>query len=705
MSRESLQTTRLLRVWLRRWRRAWRSFEYALARQFGLTRREDRLFLVLIVATGVGAGLLGHGVHFLVEALERLLWGPGESLIERARSAPWWAVVGAPTVGGLLVGAIVRWVKMERPAGGMAVLIEAVALSGGRVPPRPVMVDALNAFATVGTGGSLGREGPMIRLGAMISSWMATRWNLPAHRIKVLVGCGAAAGLAAVYNIPVGGALFAMEVILGNFALEIFGPIVASSVISTVISRSFEGDLPRYAASGLALERGWELLACAGLGVLGAGLAVLFTLGVRGSKLLAARLGFLPRGVLPVLGFALLGVLALWIPEILGGGAETISQVLSGGIPLPVLLALPLAKLLATALTRGSGGSGGLFTPSLCFGAAGGALFGIGLGATFPGSVAPPSAYAAVGMAAVLAGSSHAPISGILILFEFTGNYDLILPLMVAAITASLVARRLYPYSAYTEDLERRGVDLAWRMGEAALAGLKAQDLVRADGETLDPAAGYAEVVERFLAARRQRLFVVAPDGKLLGAVSLHDIKHALEEPESLVAVVAHDLMAPVGRVVHHDERLHRVAEAFSRSDFERLPVVDGAGRHLGVLAKRDLLAIYSQEVLGRPGMLATFISRQGGEAARDYVEIPPDFALRLVPVPAALVGSTLAQAKLPQTLGARVIEIKRRGPDDRSQRLIPLAETRFERGDELIVLGPLAGLEELEEGRLGDEP
>ena len=235
------------------------------------------------------------------------------------------------------------------------------------------------------------------------------------------------------------------------------------------------------------------------------------------------------------------------------------------------------------------------------------------------------------------------------------------------------------------------------------LAGLTAESLVRADPNVLRPGEGYGDLVEKFLATRRQRLFVVGTDGKLLGAISLHDIKYALDHPESLTAVVAHDLMLPVDRVIHKDERLHRATELFAHSDYERLPVVDEDGTFLGVIAKRDLLAVYAQEVLGRPALLTTFVSSADSAATRQYVEIPPDFALRLVPVPPDLVGQTLAEARLPQTLGARVMELRRRGNSGEVP-ILPQADTRLMEGDLLLLLGPTAKLEALTTGQAAEE-
>ncbi len=705
---------------LRRLRDWARSLDFTLARRFGLANREDRLFFVLIGIVGIVGGLLGAATDLLIGLVQTLLWGSRGDLLTVIPKVHRWVVVAAPAAGGALLAVILRFGrrrdKGEAGGEGMAMLIEAVALSGGKIAPRPVLLNAVAAIVTVGSGGSLGREGPMIRLGAMISSWLGQRLEMPPHRLKILVGCGAAAGLAATYNIPIGGTLFAMEVILGNFALEIFGPIVAASVIATLISRSITGNTPLYAAPEYSLASGWEMLLYAGLGVAGAFASILFMWGVSLGTKAFAHPRFLPRPFHPLLGMTLLGVIGLYVPHALGRGYGTINLALAGALKLPerfalspeltglLLLGIALVKLAATALTRGCGGAGGMFTPSLAFGALVGGAYGSFMHAWWPHIASPYGAYAAVGMAAVMAGTSYAPISAILILFEFTGNYDLILPVMLAAILSSLLARHLHPYSIYTESLRGRGIDLPWRMEEAVLAGLKAENLARPDLQVLRPGDPYRDVVEKFLSTPRQRLFVVSAEGKLLGAVSLHDIKDALASPETLTAVVALDLMLPVEQTIRKDERLHRATEIFARSDYERLPVVGADGEFLGVLAKRDLLAVYAQEVLGRPALLATFVSSQDAQAGnRQYVEIPPDFALRLVPVPAGLVGKTLAEARLPQTLGARVMEIRRRGSGG-EEAIIPEADTRLAAGDLLLLLGPAAKVEALAGGRVAEE-
>lgn len=684
---------------MRRLRVFARKVDFFLARRFALSTREDRVFFALIPTVGLLAGALGILVERISELLRVLLWGYYPSFAFAVRHVAPWRVLAALAAGGVIIVLIQRLVRAPLATQGVSSLVEAVVLHGGRLSVRPVLYSAAAAVATVGAGGSLGREGPMLRLGAAVSSWLGETTGLSSHRLKILLGCGTAAGFAAAYNVPIGGSLFAMEVVLGSFALEIFGPIVVAAVIATLLSRAAESAAPIYPAPGYGLESSWEIVFHVGLGLVGAGAAVVFVLGVRGVSKLFRRFAAVPDWLRPVVGLASVGALGLAVPEVLGGGFSTITGALQESYALQALALIAVAKVVATALTSGSGCPGGHFTPSLCFGALVGGCYGELVHRALPTMTSSSGVYAAVGMAAVAAGTSHAPLSAILMLFEFTGNYDLILPLMAASIVSSLVAKRLYPYSIYTEPLERRGIELSFRMEEAALAGLKVGDLAREDLETLPPQLSYGEVVDRFLATRRQRLFVV-DGGRLLGSVSLHDIKHALRDSDSVATAVAHDLMAPVPLTLDAEERLHRAAEMFARSDFERLPVVDGQGKLLGVLAKRDLLAVYAQEVLGRPALLSTYVaSDQTGEPA-ERVELPPDFTQRTVATPPELAGRTLAEARLTQRLGVRVIAVRRPAADG-WQWVVPDAATLLESGDELVVLGPTAGVDALAAGRL----
>ncbi len=397
--------------------------------------------------------------------------------------------------------------------------------------------------------------------------------------MKILLGCGTAAGFAAAYNVPIGASLFAMEVVLGSFALEIFGPIVVAAVLATLLARAAQSSAPIYAAPGYELVSSWEIVFHFGLGIVGALVAVAFVLAMRGAASLFRRLPLVPEWARPVVGLVLAGGIGLTAPQVLGNGFDTITLALQEGFGLRLLALLALLKLAATALTAGSGCPGGHFTPSLCVGALVGGGYGELVHRWLPESTASSGAYAAVGMAAVAAGCSHAPLSAILMLFEFTGNYDLILPLMIASIVSSLVAKRLYPYSIYTEPLQRRGVELSYRMEEAALAGLAVEDLAREDLETLRPTEPYA--------AGRRPLSRHPPPAALrgrrgqaarLGLAARHQARAARERDGRRGRGPRPD---GAGRPWSRAPPTACTAppRLFARSDFERLPVIDAEGQ------------------------------------------------------------------------------------------------------------------------------
>lgn len=686
------------RIGWRRLRALWRWLDLELARRFALSTPEDRRFFLLIPGVGLAVGLVSILVERASELLRALLWGGFFPSFEFAvgQSPPWRPVL-ALGLGGVGIWLLTLLARSPLSRQGVSAVVEAVAVSGGRLPVRPVLFSAGASLLTVSSGGSLGREGPMVRLGAALASWAGQKLGLPGYRLKILLGCGTAAAFAANFNVPIGASLFALEVVLGTFALEVFGPIVVSAAVATLLARAAESEAPIYPAPGYALETPWELLFHFGLGLLGAAAAVAFVLAEKASARLFRQSVRIPEGFRPLVGLLLVASLGLLAPEVLGNGFSTITSALQEQYPLQLLAVLAVLKLMATALTSGSGAPGGHFTPSLCFGALVGGAYGELVHALAPDSTSGSGAYAAVGMAAVAAGTSHAPLSASLMLFELTGNYTLILPLMVAATVSSAVARKIYPYSIHTEPLQRKGIDLSHRLRDATLSRLTVRDLIREDRETLSPATAYPQIVERFLATRRQRLFVVDGD-RLVGAVSLHDIKHALRDSGSLALVLAHDLLVPVSECLDPDDRLDRAAEFLTRSDYERVPVRDREGRYLGVLVKRDVLALYAQEVLGRRSVLTTYAA--SGEEGVRAVELPPNFSLRLVRAPAELLDRALAELRLTQEMGVRVVEISRQRGELREW-VVPEASTVVEPGDELLVLGPQAAVEALAAGRL----
>jgi CIC family chloride channel protein len=430
-----------------------------------------------------------------------------------------------------------------------------------------------------------------VQTGAAAGSWLATRLGIEERQARVLVACGAASGIAAAYDVPIGGALFGLEVLLGSFALELLGPIVVSCVVATAVSRTLPGAHLEYVIPEYELLHPSEIL-------LGLALAPLFGLAsavyVRVMGWVEVELDRLPtrlQPLLPPVALTLVGVVALRWPPVLGNGFDTVHEVLLGNVPLAALALLPVLKLGATALCAGSGVPGGLFTPSLFYGATLGGLAGELVGRLVPG--APPSgALALVGMASVLAGTTHAAVSSVLIIFEMTGDYGVILPLMLSAAVAAATSKAIEPDSLYTAPLRRRGVGLPelprpdW-LRVTAVAGLVVQDAARVGPET--PFEG---VLKKLLALPPGHdLYVTSQEGQLLGVIRLDALKGTISERALLGMIVAADVVDRSIQPVTTGMTLADVAGRFAQGDLERLPVVDAGRRLIGTVSMRDVLA------------------------------------------------------------------------------------------------------------------
>ncbi|MGB6001883.1 MAG: chloride channel protein, partial [Thermoanaerobaculia bacterium] len=420
---------------------------------------EHTFMVVLAVVIGSLGGLGAVGFRYLIKVVQRWAWGSWNFDLGVMISHPWsWRIL-TPAIGGLIIGPIVYFLAREAKGHGVPEVMEAVVLRSGFIRARLVVVKSITSAICIGTGGSVGREGPIVQIGSALGSSIGQWLRISGRRLRTLVGCGAAAGIAATFNAPLAGALFAVEVILGDFGVSQFSPIVISSVMATVVSRHFLGDFPAFVVPTYQMVSAWELLLYLALGLVAGVVALVFIRLLYGFEDLMESLPIRPW-LLPALGGFLVGALGLLYPQVLGVGYESINQALTGAYPLALLAALAFAKLVATSLTLGSGGSGGIFAPSLFLGAMVGGFLGELAHLSFPDITAASGAYALVGMGAVVAGTTHAPITAILIIFELTSDYKLIVPLMASCIIASLVSTRFSKESIYTMKLARRGADL-----------------------------------------------------------------------------------------------------------------------------------------------------------------------------------------------------------------------------------------------------
>jgi len=643
-------------------------------------------FSLVVLASSVGVVTGGGAIAFaeLINLVQWLALGSTDLPLYVLPHLPWYRLLCVPVIGGLLVGLVTHVLFRDAPGHGVPDVIEAVALGGGKIRSPVAMVKALASALTIGTGGSVGREGPIVHLGAALGSALGQILRVPPNRLPVLAGCGVAGGIAAVFNAPIAGAFFALEVIMGNFAMPAFGPVVLSSVLATVVSRSYFGNHPAFVVPGYTLVSTWELPLYLLLGIAsGVGglvfMVVLDTMERWFSTLLV------PRWLKPALGGLVIGIVVLFVPNVYGIGYATMDLILRGGIPWPWLLLLLPVKMGATSLTLASGGAGGLFLPSLYLGAVIGGLFGSGVGALLPTLTGPSGGYALVGMSAFLAGVVHCPITAFLLLFELTGHYSIILPLMLSCVVSTLVAKLGREESIYTLQLIRRGIDIR-RREENLMRAFTVGQVMRRDVPTLPAATPLSEVIRQFLASPVPTYFIVDDPRRLLGEVSLQDVKTILQEDTLVPLVIAADLMHACPVSLHPEETLARCLEQFALTEQEYLPVVSRTQEVLGMISHRDVLNVYNREILRHEYFGLNLRSEGIKSTVNQQVRLSHDHTVEVLRAPAWVVGKTLREIQLRTLYNLTAVAIRRGGFTGREE--LPDPDQRLGQQDYIVLVG-----------------
>lgn len=558
---------------------------------------------VVLVATalivGVGAGFGAVGFRLLIESITRLSF---QGLPAVLGSLGRYYIVIVPAIGGLIVGPLTYFFAREAKGHGVPEVMEAVALRGGRIRPVVGLVKALASSICIGTGGSVGREGPIVQIGSAWGSTVGQWLHFSDERVRNLVACGAAGGIAATFNAPIAGVIFALEVILQEFSVGYFSTVVISSVTASVIGRVVVGDVPAFPVPAYSLISVWELPLYAVLGIVAAFVATGFVFLLYKSEDIFDAWRF-PEYLKPAVGGLAIGVMGLWVPQVFGVGYETIESTLLNENTAILLLVLLVGKLVATSFTLGSGGSGGVFAPSLFMGAMLGGAFGSVIHGVFPQSTASGGAYALVGMAAVFAGAARAPITAILILFEMTDDYLIILPLMLSTVICTLLAEQLSHESIYTVKLARRGVRLALGRDIDVMQGVFVKEAMTpvADLDIVSSAMSVGDLARSFDRTRHHGFPVVDEKGDLYGVVTHRDLEEAMHRGD-IGDLAVEDIAASPPLTVYPDDALWVALKRLGVRDVGRLPVVDrnNPRRLLGMLHRHDVIRAYNVGILRR---------------------------------------------------------------------------------------------------------
>lgn len=617
---------------------------------------ESTSIIITSVIVGIGAGLGAVFFRWLIESVQTFSY---ETLVSNLGSLQPYRLILIPAAGGAIIGPLIYFFAKEAKGHGVPEVMAAVAIDGGRIRPRVALVKSLASAICIGTGGSVGREGPIAQIGSTLGSMIGQWLNLSDERVRNLVACGAAGGIAATFNAPIAATIFSLEVILGQFHVTYFGSVVISAVTADVIAHFFEGNLRAFSIPVYTLVNPLELVFYVLLGILAAFLAFGFSRILYFSEDIWDKLPF-PEYIKPALGGVLVGLLGLLtykidgFPRIFGVGYESITDALHGNLAWQITLGLFLFKLLATITTLGSGGSGGVFAPSLFMGAMLGEGFGNAVNVLFPAITAPPGAYAVVGMAAFFAGAAHAPITAVLILFEMTGDYQIILPLMLATVMSTLISRVISPQSIYTLKLARKGIHIENGQDIDILQSVTVGEIMTTQMDVVKSDMPLSELALEFDRTHHHGFPVVTAEGSLAGIVTLQDFRKAIEKDTQMDRPVLEIATTSGILVTYPQESMGEALRRLSARGVGRLPVLKNRNEHklVGVLRRSDVIRAYDRAITNRAHHqhhVETLRLNKLNEAGFYHLQISET---------SEMIGKSLSEVKLPDA--CLVVSVRR---------------------------------------------
>jgi CIC family chloride channel protein len=606
-----------------------------------------------------------------------------------------------------LVGPVIAIFAPEAKGHRVPDVMQALILRGGRIRPRVAIAKIIASALCIGTGGSAGREGPIVQVGSALGSSVGQWLGLSGARIKNLVACGAAAGIAATFNAPIAGVVFAIEVLLSEIQVTVFGNVVVSAVAASIVSQIFLGSRPAFEIPGYVMHSPWEILLYVVLGLLAALIGILFIRMLYYAEDIFERLA-IPLWLKPAAGALLLGILAFFYPylstisyisaedmtlglpilenypHIFGSGFIFLEEVLQGRAPFFLLFLLIFLKPLATSFTLGSGNSGGVFAPSLFTGAMLGGSFGYLAMLLFPDLQIEIGAYALVGMAAVFSAAARAPLTSMLIVFEMSNDYRLILPLMTAGMIASSFAQWLHSDSIYSLKLTKRGIRFEQGKDLDIMQTVQVEEVMNKNPITMQREQTVADLFAAFHETHLGGFPVIANETELYGMVTMQDMERTIQKMEntlhrkevSLKDLKVWDVATPDPVTVFPDEPIWLAIRKMTPRDLARLPVVsrDNPKQFVGVISRSDIVRAYNVGLM----------RKQKDELAHDRSTLRKVTGLEFIEikVEADCMGSGKRLAEISLPSNTNVISILRHGTV-----LVPDGNTQILHGDVITVL------------------
>lgn len=664
-------------------RRIWNR-QQSVLRHRKLTPATQMLLLAVLVGILGGFGALLF--KKLILLLQELFWSMPDMSPDSLLAVAWYRRLLLPAVGGAIVGPLIYFLAREARGPGVPEVMIAVITRNSVIRPIVVVVKSLASAISIASGGSVGREGPIVQIGASIASTVGQVLRLHPVQLKTLVGCGVSAGIAATFNAPMAGMLFALELIVADFGLTAFTPILVSAVAATAVTRHFHGNVIEFELPLFTMVSPWEFGLYLVLGLVAGLVSFSFSRSIYIAEDLFEKTR-IPQWVRPAFGGVLVGVVAIFYPHIMGVGYDSIRVLFDGQLALSVMLLLVVLKIVATAITIGSGGSGGVFAPSLFIGAMLGGAFGYGVNQLFPNVTASPAAYALVGMAAVNGACTLAPLSAIVVLVELTNQYTILLPLMFTVVMASFVSRKLNAESIYTEKLRRMGIHSHHGDDLNVLRAIPVRTVLRNDEASVSETASFDALVRLSLEMHRNVIFTLDDRGRLTGVISLQELKHIFSDPDELRR--AYDITDFKESIVpiRVTQSLDAVVDRFAETGLDRLPVVDEEDRLVGSVVLNDIMRRYNQEVANR-NIAIELGARIAAHDQSQTLHIGGDTVVTEIEVPRWMAGRKLGELQLRSRYRVSVFIVRELQDGRPSRSITPSADYSLRAGDLILVSG-----------------
>ncbi|MBR9976783.1 MAG: chloride channel protein [Bacteroidetes bacterium] len=569
-----------------------------MTRKLGRFTRNESVLILIAAGIGVATGGVILAFNWTVEFA-------GDYFLELyalSRDKEIWQYLLIPLIpalGGLGVGVLQTYVFKSKPGHGVPEVILASRFSRGRIQRRVILQKLLTGALSIGSGGGGGREGPIVHVGAAVGIGIANLFRLTQDQSRTLIACGAAAGISGIFNAPIGGVMFVLEVILGDFRLKTFTPVVVSAVAATAITRNAYGSFTLVSApSGFTIALP-EYLLFALLGVIMGLMSAYFARVIILVETWSRNNLRMSEAFRPAVGGLMAGVLILFLPAMMEQTYMPMNQALHASLPIWLMLVVAFLKPWHTAVTTGSGGTGGVFAPALKSGAMLGAVFGMLMMMLFPNTVLSPTAYALSGMGAILAGTMHAPLTGILILIEISNDYSIVLPAMLTAIIATVIAQRFMRSSIYTWSISEPESRIGSYAYVPLLSTITIEPIVLRNAATVRPETPIQDVLMIFERTEGEAVLVLDNEDRYLGLIEFEDVRSFITERELMEGLVAADVMITSIKPVYENSTLDVILKLFDDYGWAVLPVLKRGGTKeaIGLVTANDAQTYYRRSV------------------------------------------------------------------------------------------------------------